>query len=179
MERKLLDYLPPFVQRFKEMAAVMNTEQPEFELAWQNAENTLADQFVTTATVIGIERWEKIYNIIPKANDTLEERRFVILSKMNEQPPYTLAALKNVLNALCGEDGYTLYMNTDEYALTVKLALNNEKNYTTVVDMLNRILPANIARNISMYNTYEILENYTHEQLAQYTHDEIRKDVLA
>ena len=142
MERKLLNYLPPFIQRFKEMAAVMNTEQPEFELAWQNAENTLADQFVMTATINGVKRWEKIYGIIPKATDTLEERRFLILSKMNEQPPYTLAALKNVLNALCGEDGYTLYLDTDEYELTVKLALSNEKNYTTVVDMLDRILPS-------------------------------------
>lgn len=179
MERRLIDYLPPFVQRFKEMAAIMDTEQPEFELAWQNAENTLADQFVDTATINGIKRWEKIYDIIPKANDTLEERRFVILSKMNERPPYTLAALDNVLTALCGDDGYSLYMNYEKYELMVKLALDNEKNLETVVDLLNRILPANIVRNVSVYNTYAVLENYTHEELSRFTHDELRKDVLA
>ena len=179
MERRLIDYLPPFIQNFKEMAAIMETEQPEFELAWQNAENTLADQFVVTATINGLKRWEKIYGIIPKATDTLDERRFVILSKMNEQPPYTMAALENVLNALCGEDGYTIFMDNDAYELTVKLAVNNEKNFTAVVDLLDRILPANIVRNVSMFNTYAMLEGFTHEQLSQYTHDEIRKDVLA
>lgn len=179
MERRLIDYLPPFVQRFKEMAAIMDTEQPEFELAWQNAENTLADQFVDTATINGIKRWEKIYDIVPKGNDTLEERRFVILSKMNEQPPYTLAALTNVLNALCGDDGYSLYMNTNKYEMTVKLALDNEKNFAAVVELLNRILPANIVRNVSVYNTYGVLYSYTHEQLSQFTHDEIRKNILA
>ena len=156
----------------------MNTEQPEFELAWQNAENTLADQFVMTATINGVERWEKIFDIVPKATDTLDERRFVILSKMNEQPPYTLPLLRSILNTLCGEGGYTLYLNADKYLLTIKLALSNEKNYAAIVDLLDRILPANLAREISMYNTHGILGNYTHGQLAQFTHDELRKDVL-
>lgn len=178
MERKMLDYLPPFVQNFKEMVAIMNTEQPEFELAWKNAENTLDDQFVTTATINGIKRWEKIYNIVPKGTDTLDERRFVILSKMNEQPPYTMAALENVLTALCGEDGYTLFMNYNEYEMTVKLAVDNEKNFEAVVELLDKILPANIVRKVSLFNTYDMLSEFTHEQLARFTHDELRKSVL-
>jgi hypothetical protein len=179
MERRLIDYLPPFVQNFKEMSAIMETEQPEFELAWQNAENTLADQFVTTATINGVKRWEKIYEIEPKATDTLDERRFVILTKMNEQPPYNMEALKNTLNALCGEDGYALLMNYSDYELTVKLALSNEHNFDAVIKLLARILPANILSRVSMYNTHEMLSKFTHEQLAQFTHDEIRKNILA
>ena len=178
MERKMLDYLPPFIQNYKEMAAIMNTEQPEFELAWKNAENTLDDQFVTTATINGIKRFEKIYNIVPKGTDTIDERRFVILSKMNERPPYTMAALESMLTALCGDGGYSLYMNNNDYMLTVKLALGNESNFAAVVDLLNRMLPANIARNVSVYNTYGVIEGLTHEQLSKYTHDEVRMNVL-
>ena len=179
MERRLIDYLPPFVQKFNEMTEIMGTEQKEFELAWNNAEATLDDQFVKTATVNGIKRYEKIFGIVPKATETLDERRFVVLSKMNERPPYTMEALGNVLTSLCGEDGYTLYLNKDKYELTVKLAIGNENNYSTVVDLLDRILPANLVRKISMYNTYSMLTDFTHGQLAAYTHDEIRKDVLA
>lgn len=178
MERRLIDYLPPFIQRFKEMLRIMETEQNEFELTWQNAENALADQFVMTATINGVKRWEKIYEIIPKDTDTLEERRFVILSKMNEQPPYTMAALENVLTALCGEDGYTLFMNYNEYEMTVKLAVDNEKNFEAVVELLDKILPANIVRKVSLFNTYDMLSEFTHEQLARFTHDELRKSVL-
>ena len=179
MERRMLDYLPPFIRNFKEMAAIMDTEQPEFELAWQNAENTLADQFVMTATINGIKRWEKIYGIIPKGTDTLDERRFVILSKMNEQPPYTMAALENVLDALCGKGGYSLHMNANDYELTVKLEMGNENNFAAVVELLNRILPANIVRNVSLYNTYDMLRSFTHGQLARYTHEEIRTTLTA
>ena len=174
----MLDYLPPFIQRYKEIAAIMDTEQPEFELAWKNAENTLADQFVTTATINGVKRWEKIYDIVPKGTDTLDERRFVILTKMNEQPPYTMEALENALNALCGENGYTLYLNNDAYLLTVKLALENQNNFAAVVNLLDRILPANIAHHVSIYNTYAVIEGLTHEQLSKYTHTQIREDIL-
>lgn len=178
MERRLLDYLPPFVQRFKEMSEIMETEQSEFESAWQSAENALADQAVLTATINGIKRWEKIFGITPKATETLEERRFRIVTKLNERPPYTFEALQNYLSLLLGENGYTLHLNTDKYELTIKLATANETNYETVVELLEKILPANIARVTSMYNTYQILLSYTHGQLAQFTHDEIRKDVL-
>jgi uncharacterized protein YmfQ (DUF2313 family) len=179
MERRLIDYLPPFIQRFKEMSEIMETEQKEFESAWVNAENALADQAVITATINGIKRWEKIFGITAKATETLEERRFRIISKLNERPPYTYEALKNFLTVLLGENGYTLYLNADKYELTVKLATANNTNYATVVELLEKILPANLERVTSMYNTYQILTGYTHGQLAQYTHDELRKDVLA
>lgn len=178
MERKLIDYLPPFVQKFKEMSEIMGTEQTEFESAWESAENALADQAVLTATINGIKRWEKIFGITPKATETLEERRFRIITKLNEQPPYTLEALKNFLNVLLGENGYTLYLNSAKYELTVKLATANDTNYATVVELLEKILPANIQRVTSMYNTYLIVSGFTHGQLAQYTYDKIRKDVL-
>lgn len=179
MERKLVEYLPSFIGRYKEMSAIMEAEQTEFELAWENAEMVLADQFVETATVNGVKRWEKIFHITPKATDTLEERRFRILSKMNEQPPYTLEALKKTLNIMLGEKGYTLYLDAEKHELTVRLALGNETNYTTVVELLDKILPANIARSISMFNTYQMLSTYTHGELAQYTYDEVRKEALA
>lgn len=178
MERRLIDYLPPFIQKFKEMSAIMEMEQPEFDLVWQSAENALADQSIMTATINGIKRWEKIFGITAKADETLEERRFRIIAKLNERPPYTIEALRNLLNIQLGEEGYTLLLSADTYELTVKLAISNETNFETVVELLDRILPANIVRVITMDNTYRIVSVFTHEQLAKYTHDEIRKDVL-
>ena len=122
MERRLVEYLPPFIQNFKEMHEIMETEQKEFETAWESAENALADQAILTATINGIKRWEKIFGITPKATETLEERRFRVISKLNEQPPYTFEALKNFLNVLLGEGGYTLILKPEKYELTVKLA---------------------------------------------------------
>ena len=47
MERKIIDYLPPYLMVYKEIKAIMEAEQPEFEIVWQQAENVLNNQFVS------------------------------------------------------------------------------------------------------------------------------------
>lgn len=178
MERKLMDYLPVFMKEYREMEAIMDTEQVSIEKGWIDAENVLADQFIQDATENGVLRYEKILNITPKATHTLEERKFDILTRINEQLPYTMASLQKMLQALCGEGGYVLKMNSDSYELVVKLDLANQNNYDAVCSLLEKTVPANIVKNVRMYNTHMILGDFTHGQLAAYTYDEIRKEVL-
>ena len=178
MDRKLIDYLPSFVGEYKEIKAIMNAEQPVFEKVWEDTENVLADQFVSSATEKGIARYEKILGIVPKATYTLEERRFNILARMNEQLPYTMESLKVSLASLCGEDGYALKLNTDTYTLTVKLALSNENNIEAVSELLYKMLPANIVQLVAMFNTHAMLTGFTHEQLKQHTHEGVREEIL-
>lgn len=148
MERKIIDYLPPYLTVYKEIKAIMEAEQPEFEIVWPQAENVLNDQFVSDSSTIGIERMEKILGIIPKKTDTLDERKFRILVKLNEQLPYTLPVLKQQLKRMCGENGYRLILSADKYLLNVKLALGNENNYQDVCDMLRRVVPANMVISV-------------------------------
>ena len=53
MERKIIDYLPPYLTVYKEIKAIMEAEQPEFEIVWPQAENVLNDQFVSDSSTIG------------------------------------------------------------------------------------------------------------------------------
>ena len=160
---------------YKEIKAIMEAEQPEFEIVWPQAENVLNNQFVSDSSSIGIERMEKI---IPKDTDTQDERKFRILVKLNEQLPYTLPVLEQQLKRMCGENGYRLILSADKYLLNVKLALGNENNYQDVCDMLRRVVPANMVIFVSMFNTHEILSHYTHAQLAAYTQKQVREEVL-
>lgn len=178
MDRKLIDYLPPFIQEYKEIKAIMDAEQDICEKGWSDTENILADQFVQDATENGISRYEKILGITSKPTYTLEERRFDILTKMNEQLPYTMESVEKALTSLCGEDGYTVQLDPSEYKLHVKLDLSNENNFNAVCEMLDNIVPANIERNVILYNTNSILANHTHEELAAYTYDGLRKELL-
>ena len=59
MERKLIDYLPYAVRDFKEYEGIMESEQPEFDQAWGNADDLLNNQFISTAGNMGLSRWEK------------------------------------------------------------------------------------------------------------------------
>ena len=44
--KRLIDYLPPFMQDFAEIKAIMKTENPELDQAWLAIRIPLADAFI-------------------------------------------------------------------------------------------------------------------------------------
>lgn len=144
MDRKLIEYLPIFIQEYAEVKAIMDAEQVSVVTVWTDSEDVLKDQFILDATENGVKRWEAILNLVPKATYTLDERKFNILARLNEQLPYTLETLKNMLATMCGKNGYTLTMDYNNYMLLVKLSLSNENNIEAVKELLYRVVPANI-----------------------------------
>ena len=107
MDRKLINYLPYVVRDYAEFKGISEAEQPEFESAWDSSDDLLNNQFISTAGNLGLSRWEKILGITPKGTDTLEDRRFRILTRLNEELPYTLPQLRNILETLCGSGNYS------------------------------------------------------------------------
>lgn len=178
MDRQLIDYLPLFIQNYTEMKEIMNAEQTNVEGVWLSAEDVMNDQFVTDATENGVKRWEHILNMTPKGTYTLDERKFNILTRLNEQLPFTIDTLKTSLESLCGVDGYALKLDADDYHLIVKLALQNDNNIEAVSVLLDKIVPANIVKQIVTFNTHRILKEFTHGQLAALTHKEVREEIL-
>lgn len=177
--RKLINYLPPFMQEYREMATIMETEQFEIDRLWLEAENALADQFLMEATVNGVKRWESMLGISPKDTDTLDERRFRILTKLNQELPYTLRKLEQVLINLCGVGGYFIEVNANEHHILVKLGVGNHNNYSEVENLLIKMIPANMTHQIElMYNTHIILGQFTHTQLSAYNHYHLRNEVV-
>lgn len=178
MDRKMLDYLPQYVGEYKEIQAIVNAHEKAVIRAWKAMENVWNDQFVNDATENGIKHWEKILKLTPKDTYTLEERRFNVNTRLNEQPVFTMETLKKVLAGMCGENGYSVTLDYENYTLSVKLSLNNENNKEAVKFLLRRMVPANILINISMFNTHAMVGNFTHEQLALYFHQQLREKNL-
>ena len=179
MERKLINYIPYVVRDYDAFKGIMESEQPEFERVWNCADDLLDNQFISTAGNIGLARWEKILAINPKETDTLEDRRFRILTRINEELPYTFSQLRNILETICGADNYYIDMVEGTYLLIVKIGLSAQNNFNDVQALLNRVVPQNMAVSlIQLYNPHSELENFTHGQLAAYTHDQLRKEEM-
>lgn len=177
-EVDLLSYWMPLLRDLKEFKEIANTEEPELKLILEAIDRTLNNMFIETADEYGIKRFEDMMGIYPEEGATLEERRFKVLVKWSDKIPYTVDALESLLNMLCGENGYEVKIDNANYSLVVKLALTNSDNFNEVVELLDRVVPANIVKTVTMFNTHEILGKYTHAQLAQYTHKQLREDVL-
>lgn len=178
--RKLIDYLPPFMGDIAEIKVILDiAEQPEIIKLCQSLDDGFKDQFIMDATENGVERWEKILKIIPKATFTLDERKFTILARINEKLPFTIRTLQDSLKTLCGEGGYNVQFISDDYSLIVKLALTAKNNFVDVVHLLDRVVPVNMVTDVQiMYNSNEKLSKFTHEQLKRYTHYDLRNEVL-
>ncbi len=123
MRKKLQDYLPPILLKTYEFPLLCETEQPEIDRLHDAADAVLDAQFLSTAGEYAIQRYEKIFGVVPQDTDTLDERRFKVLTRINTQPPFSVRRLRQQLATLCGEDGYKLELDGGKYTLTVKVAL--------------------------------------------------------
>ena len=179
MRKKLNEYLPSILLKTYEFPLLCDTEQREFDRLNTAVDEVLDAQFISTAGERGIARYEKIFKITPMDTDTLDERRFKVLAKINAQLPFSVRRLRQQLETLCGADGYKLELDGDRYTLTVKVALTAKRNQQAVEELLADIVPANMVCTTSLlYNQHADLTRFTHAQLSLLTHFEIREEVL-
>ena len=150
MNRKLIDYLPYVVRNYAELVGIMTAEQPVFERAWQDADELLTNQFITIAGEMGLSRWEKILEIVPRGTDSLEDRRFRILSRLNDMTPYTLPQLRKMLVTLFGEGKTSA--DVTEYTLSVQVPAPTRAQEQALWEMIDRIKPANITYEYATVN---------------------------
>lgn len=181
MEREnidLKDYWPLVTKKILEFEKIADAENPEINNLWAAHKKVLDNQFIKTLTEEGCARWENILNIVPMGTDTLEDRRFRILARINADLPFTFRQLENMLYALCGDD-YTCELVNNEYKLVVRLALGIRRQYDEVSSLLKKVVPANLLIDLDLlWNQYLLLEPFIHEDLEPYTHEELREENL-
>lgn len=180
-EVDLLSYLPPVIQEIKELVEMANVENPIIDYLWKEIENALNNQFVLTINEgkNGATRYEKMLKIKAPATDSIETRRFRILTRYQEQVPYSYKVLIQLLDSLLGENRYEVKRNVAEKWLDVKLELTVKGQFETVQLLLERITPQNMLLTVRLrYNQHNLIARYTHAQLAAFTHKQIREDVL-
>ncbi len=146
-EVDLVSYLPPFMAKYKEPAAALAAENPEFSLAWSAADRILYNRFLSTADESGIARFEKMLKLYPDKEDSLEARRTRVLLHWNNRVPYTLRRLTEKINEILkGEHNFVLKMNEYELVLTV-YGLNDSQN-AELKYALSVMVPLNITTDI-------------------------------
>ena len=175
----LKTYLPELLKEVREMNAIMEAETPEIQKLWQAAEDCMNDQFISEATENGIARREKALGIVPFGTDTLEDRRLRVLSRYNENIPYTRKALIGMLEALCGPSGFELHIAASEFSVTVRVALAVKKQADIIAETLERVLPYEMVYSVELlYNTWEKVGRYTWGALALIPWKAIKEEVL-
>ncbi len=150
-EIDLKRYLPEFVGEYREIKEILRVEDPEIRAAADAVERERDCAFIGYCGEYEIGLFERMMNVFPASGDTLEERRARILIRWNESPPYTLAALKEKLSAICGEGGFSVGGDLDKYRLEISVTLTRAGQVDELERLLQRIVPANM--EIVVHNT--------------------------
>ena len=177
IEFNTIHWLPRHLARMREWQEICKAYDYLLKEAFQTLEDLHANMSIYTLTEDGCSMWERILGIKAKKSDTLEERRYRVQAYWAQELPYTVPKLNEMLKSLCGNDGYSIAIDNNNYRATIMLKLFNEKNYANVVSLLGQALPANLECTVLvMFNTHDVLAAFTHEHLAGKTHEQLRRE---
>lgn len=178
-EIALLKKLPPIFRECGVFKAIDGAEKVQLTALWTAIDAARNNQYIQTLDAYGTKRWEKLLGIFPKATDSIEDRRFAILSKVNERVPFTYIFLQNQMILLCGKNGYTLSLDNHHYCLKVRVELWRKAMIETIAGLLSRVVPANMVIDLDLlYNQHLDLAQFTHGYLHTRTYKFLREEVL-
>lgn len=162
-QKKLIEYLPEFLQGFREYRLIFDAEQKEMDRAQMRISNLLSDLFTDTATEEGIARREKMYGIMPREDASLEERRAAVKTKEVKSLPYTVRQYREMLVAMAGsEDNFRITLDPKACVLDVKIRAGQKEERDAAallyaVDELTRqIKPANLIYQSALFEYHNI-----------------------
>ncbi len=133
------------------------------------------DTFFDTMSENRVKRWENMISLTPGQNDSLDDRRFRIQSRVVDKLPYSYRIILSDLHALDPE----AQMEIDWEHLNVKvyMALSSQSMVADVEELLEKKLPLNLTYEIViMYNTWDQVKAKKWGQIKDMTWYEIKTD---
>ena len=172
-------YFAEQLKSIAEIQEIINALQPEFEAFGDNIYKVLGNMFLADLDEDGCARYETMLGIKPKGDDTVEDRRFRILTLYKSDTPYTIISLRRKLEELCGAENVYITLDAANYSIEIMIGLASKNQFDAAYEVITKMLPCNIALDYGLkYNQHSTLAKYTHAQLAEFTHEQLRSYVL-
>lgn len=165
---KLIEHLPDILRDFYEIENKLNAEDPEFDKIYDVLYRWYQNLSPRTADSDGLSFYEELLNLRPKPGDSLEDRRYRVILKLNTRLPYTEIQLRKMIAALCGWDGFSLEVK--DLVVDLKVVEENNKHLHALFEMLRDVLPMNL-----LFVITQIIEK--HEKLKVGSNAQTRKRV--
>lgn len=152
MNDNLLDprvYLPDLYQHIREIDVL--SEAALYVLSYIRGEymQILANQFVMSADIKGITRFEGILGIMADSMLDLESRRQRVLSKMATSTVFTEEVLRQNIKNMCDNGVYELLLDYDTFHAALKVRMGKKGMLEVLYDMLYTMLPAHASFEIN------------------------------
>lgn len=143
-------YFPTVYDDVLEIKELSATEDATLAEVNTNVEDVINNEFVVTANSKGLEKWEKLLNIIANpATETLEFRRDRIINRFSMSQPFTKITLRNQLDILLGEGEYELDIVYNDYLVELVAHTGVLGKLEELLRTLLIMLPANMEMDVT------------------------------
>lgn len=143
MQTLILNHYPPVIKQIKEIQQIAKAEDIEFSKLNVSINEVIRNMFVFTADETGVQRFEKLLGIKPKAGQSLDDRKIYILSMMNRRK-MSLSELMAMLSNY--SEGITVLNDIANMEMIVEI--NTDAGS---LEMLNSIIDEILPLNIFFY----------------------------
>lgn len=138
-------YFPRYYEGILETDELIKVENDIWNNLYLLLNKAKNNQFIAYADEDGIYAYEQLFQIVADPEtETLEERRFRLLNRIQTLSYYTMIYLRQKLNSLFGENNYEIEMDYLNYTLYIKSNASNSFIYKESIATINKIKPANI-----------------------------------
>lgn len=138
-----LDYLPEYLRGVKELQALDGAVNPETNALFQKAKQVYQNQFILSADLAAVERWERLFNI--SGSGTLDERRKLVAAKIQANSIINGSALLNLVETQSGASA-RMEVAPQNYEFSIYLSALPSENipHKAIVNMVDQAKPANM-----------------------------------
>ena len=140
MQTLILNHYPPVIKQIKEMQQIAKSEDIEFSKLKIGTEKVLRNMFVFTADETGVQRFEKMLGIKPKAIQGLDDRKIYIISMMNRRK-MSLSELTEMLSNY--SEGIKILNDISNMEMIIEIN-TDAGSLETLNNIIDEILPMNI-----------------------------------
>lgn len=165
-------YAPPFWYEINEYKIVWDIETHFIEQLYEDILKVFNNCFCQSMDETETRKFEKLFQLKPEVDETLESRRLKVMMKIASMPPFTNNYLRDVLKTFFND--CVIEKDAQHNKLEIKITERNA-NLSTIKTILSAIIAAHIIWLIKLkLTTHGQLKRYKHGDLKAYTHGQIK-----
>ena len=177
LDPDVIAYFPAHIEQMEEFQRIAGTYDKMLAAVWDDVGKIYDNNHFDSMDAEECARREEMLHITPTPLDTIDDRRRRIKGYYASNLPYTDKKMREVLAAMCGENGYELVIDKEHKTLFVGIKVNSTRMIDNAEELMRMMAPATMSVEAKiLYNIYSRFRPYTHAQMAAFTHLQLRTE---
>lgn len=179
---RLEKYTPWVLKNAKEILAICQAENQEFNTLYGQIWRWFANTFIFNTDIAGVERWEKMLGIYPPEGASIFDRRAAIFLMVNGTTPYTEKSFEVLTDGMYHKGAVNLGVHPNSYTVVLNLAGDMTERINEIRRYARLIIPANMtiqaARTVPVYSpiyTGAVVRKHCKSEVGRLAGDKVKR----